>query len=360
VNGGTYLFQVTDVNGCIITGSAVVEAPNALAIASQVKQPTCDGYSDGAVTLTTTGGRLPYRFTWNTGALTANINGLPAGYYKVILEDNSGCKIANEYNLVAPPPLTVGIGADRTLCIDQAFILDANIPLGVNYEWGSTNGFTATTPAVTVSRAGTYWVKVASLPGCIARDTVLIGKEEREIDAEFLVSTQAYKGETVIIANVSYPRADSIHWAFPPGAVVTASDSSMVELSFPNSGKYSIGMMAFRGSCTAFMARDLIVIDTVLLPDVNTEYKSLFKQVVVRPNPNSGQFYVDVDVVEDVTVNYRFIDITRNRTVYEKRAQLSKAARNTEQFNIPGLPAGVYLLLLENAKERKTLKVMIL
>ncbi|KAA2243038.1 hypothetical protein F0L74_10995 [Chitinophaga agrisoli] len=358
--GGTYLLQVTDANGCIIKGSAIVNVPNALTISSQVKDPTCDGYTDGAITLTTTGGRLPYRYTWNTGALTSSINNLPAGYYKITLQDKSGCKLTQEFNLVAPPPLTVSIGADKTLCVDQEYILDATIAEGYTYEWTSNNGFTASTPAVTVTKAGDYWVKVASQPGCIARDTAIIKTDDREINASFLVSTQAYKGESIIVANVSFPRADSVKWNLPKGAVITSEDSSVVELSFPNSGQYTVGMTAYRGDCTAYMAKDLIVIDTVALPGLDTEFESLFKRTVVRPNPNNGQFYVDVEVTVDAPVNYRFVDITRNKTVYEKRSQLSQSTVNTEAFNIPNLPAGVYVLLLETAKERKALKVMIL
>ncbi len=49
------------------------------------------GALDGAVTLTITGGELPYNITWSNSAHTAIITGLGAGLYSVAIIDDHGC-----------------------------------------------------------------------------------------------------------------------------------------------------------------------------------------------------------------------------------------------------------------------------
>ncbi|SFF12247.1 Por secretion system C-terminal sorting domain-containing protein, partial [Chitinophaga sp. CF118] len=80
----------------------------------------------------------------------------------------------------------------------------------------------------------------------------------------------------------------------------------------------------------------------------------------LRPNPSSGQFSLDITVMEDVTVNYRVISLLNNQTYYSKKSTLLKGAKRTEDFNIQGLTQGIYLLVVEGPKDVKTLKLMII
>ena len=59
------------------------------------ENPTCIGFSDGTLTVTATGGRAPYYYSWtesgNEIATTANVSGVPAGFYTITVADENGC-----------------------------------------------------------------------------------------------------------------------------------------------------------------------------------------------------------------------------------------------------------------------------
>ena len=47
--------------------------------------------NDGIVSVEASGGVMPYRYLWNTGATTSEISGLPAGNYSVTITDANNC-----------------------------------------------------------------------------------------------------------------------------------------------------------------------------------------------------------------------------------------------------------------------------
>lgn len=360
VNGGMYTLHVTDANGCILSGSATVMAPNALYLSAVVLPPNCKGYADGAIDINVSGGKAPYHFEWNTGAVTEDLASLPAGDYTLRMTDDAGCIVSQSYTLSDPAALQISLGADRTLCAGQSVSVDAGIPGGVLYSWSADNGFTANTATVALSEAGDYTVVVADSKGCQATDDITITTDTEGIGADFLMSTQGYTGESIIAVNISQPAPEQVQWTLPSAAKIVSQSDNLVEMTFDQPGHYEVTMTTSRGSCQAAAVRDVMIVDGVQLPDVNTQHNSLFKEIVLRPNPNNGQFYLDITAAEDITVNYRFLDIQRNRIVYEQKGQLTKDIMTSQLFNIPGLPAGIYVLMVESAKEKKALKVMIL
>lgn len=360
LNGGMYTLHLTDAHGCILSRSATVTAPGALSASATVKDPVCYGYSDGAITLDITGGRTPYSFEWSNGADSKDLSAIPAGDYSLFLRDRTGCLITYQYTLTDPAELQVDLGRDRTLCVGQSLSLNGTIPDGVTYSWNSSNGFMAATPSVTLSDAGTYNVLSTDNKGCKAKDEISIIKDGREVNAVFLMSTAGFTGENVVAVNVSQPVADRVNWLLPAEATVVSQSDLVVEMNFKKAGHYKVLLTTFIGDCEETMSNDLMIVEGTKLPEVNTAHTSLFKQVILHPNPTNGQFDVDVETAEDVTVNYRFLDIQRNLIVFEQKGQLNKDAVQRVPFNIPGLSAGVYVLLIESPKEKKTLKVIVL
>lgn len=59
------------------------------------ENPTCIGFSDGTLSVTATGGRAPYYYSWSDAggeiATTADVNGVGAGFYTITVTDENGC-----------------------------------------------------------------------------------------------------------------------------------------------------------------------------------------------------------------------------------------------------------------------------
>lgn len=56
-----------------------------------VTPTTCNGFADGAIDVTVTGGTAPYAYLWNTGATTEDLTGLTAGNYTLIVTGANSC-----------------------------------------------------------------------------------------------------------------------------------------------------------------------------------------------------------------------------------------------------------------------------
>ncbi|MFZ5551909.1 MAG: gliding motility-associated C-terminal domain-containing protein [Bacteroidota bacterium] len=102
---GTYTLNVTDNNGCPGSTTITITQPAAaLAGSSSGNTPASCGSSNGAVTITATGGTAGYNVSW-TGPSTGNpagteiassggsynMSGLAAGSYTVTITDANGC-----------------------------------------------------------------------------------------------------------------------------------------------------------------------------------------------------------------------------------------------------------------------------
>lgn len=57
----------------------------------EVQHVTCNGLSNGIITIDVAGGTGPYTFAWSNGATTQDLNGVGAGEYSVVVTDANGC-----------------------------------------------------------------------------------------------------------------------------------------------------------------------------------------------------------------------------------------------------------------------------
>ncbi len=130
---GTYSVTLTDNSGCNTTAEATVEEPDELVAEATPHHITCNGESDGSITLEVSGGTEPYSFLWDTGETTQNIEDLAADTYSVTVTDNQGCQTTAQTKVIEPDPIFVSFSAPAiTTCYGDPgkIILDAEGGLG--------------------------------------------------------------------------------------------------------------------------------------------------------------------------------------------------------------------------------------
>lgn len=191
---GTYTIVTTDINSC--TGTSTIQLSQPAALTSGVTSPTvnggynitCNGLSNGAVNLTSSGGTTPYTYSWNgplsyTSSLQ-NPSGLAAGNYSVAITDANGCVTTNTITLTQPNALlasatspTVNGGYNIT-CNGQN---NGSINLTVNggttsyiYAWTGSNAYTSSLQNPTGLLAGTYSVLVTDANNCTTSTTIAL------------------------------------------------------------------------------------------------------------------------------------------------------------------------------------------
>jgi hypothetical protein len=148
-------------SGCIAADTADVKVGSVLQpIVSVLHGPNvCRG---DTVVLEADGGYATY--IWNTGEQVARIRIARSGLYSVTVTDSTGCSGTSLPITVtvsaAPTPEIIAIGA-VTFCLGDSVILRTRESYA-SYRW--SNG--ATSPAVTIKTAGTFFVEVEDANGC--------------------------------------------------------------------------------------------------------------------------------------------------------------------------------------------------
>ncbi|WP_420388570.1 PKD domain-containing protein [Roseivirga sp.] len=167
ISGGNYSVTITDANGCVSTGTyAVAEPSAALAAAATVTDEQCFGDSQGAISLTVTGGTAPYTYSWNQGSTTKDLTGLSQGTYQVLITDANGCFIQSDLTVGGPTALTVTGSTTQISCNGAA---DGAIDIEVNggtapytFAWGHG----ATSEDLSSLNPGNYSVLITDANGC--------------------------------------------------------------------------------------------------------------------------------------------------------------------------------------------------
>jgi hypothetical protein len=170
---GTYSVSVTDTNGC--TESAVItltdDTPPVTATAA-VTQVSCHGGSDGAITITPSGGAGVYTYQWSNNATTQTVNGLPAGTYQVAVISISNFVVET---IVVPEPPALNLAVSSTDATSGQNNGTANVGVsggtpGYTYAWsngGTTSGISGLAP-------GNYTLPLTDANGCTATASAVI------------------------------------------------------------------------------------------------------------------------------------------------------------------------------------------
>ncbi|MBX7182517.1 MAG: gliding motility-associated C-terminal domain-containing protein [Bacteroidia bacterium] len=175
---GSYTVNVTDVNGCQGSATAQVTQPQALSISFTSIDVTCNGFSDGSINATVTGGTPSYDYSWNSTPVqtTANATNLPAGNYVLTVTDSLGCVISDTRLITEPSPLTSTTTQVNVLCNGGNTGSATANPSGgtapYSHLWNtSPSQSTATASNLLV---GTYTDTITDDNGCILTASVTI------------------------------------------------------------------------------------------------------------------------------------------------------------------------------------------
>ena len=354
-----YTVEIKDEAGCIVQGSTVVMQPNSLTVTGTITPLRCHNAANAAIALAVQGGTAPYQYLWNTGATTSNISNLPSGEYKVKITDAQGCAYFKTFIIENPPKFEIDLGENRTLCNGQTLTL--NIAINdpqATYLWTGDNGFSSNTPQVTLSEKGTYTATVTTKDGCIATDAITIESANTQIASEFLLTTQAYENEEVILVNTSNPRGETTEWLVPENEAIEITNKSddYISLIFKAKGEYRIGIKQTQGNCFELFYKNIIVEPATDLPKTQKNNEAFVREFEVAPNPNDGKFKAKVVLEKAGAIKFRLYSIT-GQLVSEKNS--ASATEHWVDFQDP-LPAATYILVLETPYQRLSKKIIII
>lgn len=250
----------------------------------RITDSRCGNLASGGVDITVEGGSAPYKFYWNNGARSEDLVNVPAGDYRLFVDDANNCRHESiAFTVNAPSAIEITVDSTRDLLCSSVenggiFVSVSGGEQPYNYYW--TDG--SRQQDLRNVAAGRYSLLVFDATGCIE---VL---RNVEVSAE-----AALRG---FVSQVVEP---GCHGDSSGGVFVTAtgglppyeyrfpyeSDTFTTRTFFPNipAGEYDITVRDARGCRVAFEAN-------VTQPDsVTVNY---FKRDVTCPATNNGSILV--------------------------------------------------------------------
>jgi SprB-like repeat protein/type IX secretion system substrate protein len=163
---GTYEVTITDANGCNTICSSTIISIAPLSVNCQGQDLLCGEANSGNIEVSLSGGTAPFSFEWSNGAISQNLNDIPAGSYSITVTDINGCIATCEAAISYVAPLDVTCNVQNLECaVAQTGSINLNISGGtLPYSFLWNNG--ATSENLNNLDAGDYIVTITDANGC--------------------------------------------------------------------------------------------------------------------------------------------------------------------------------------------------
>jgi gliding motility-associated-like protein len=174
----TYVVTVTDQNGCFNIANTYLNQPGQILLGTVATPVSCFGGTNGVAQVTAQGTNNNFTYLWEQAArsqTTARATDLAAGRYRVTITDSSNCRLDTSVVITEPARLRM---ADKVItpnkCVgDSLGQIEIRITGGTpiyKYYWSSTDTLARTSKL----RAGTYYLSVTDIKGCLLFDTIVL------------------------------------------------------------------------------------------------------------------------------------------------------------------------------------------
>ena len=167
LRAGSYTLRVSDAIGCTISINTEIKEAPIYDLTETVKNVSCFGKKDGAITVRVIGGAPPFKVQWVHGPKVPSINNLDKGIYTVTITDTGGCTIEKQFVITEPQELDLSASVTDALdCADQNTGSISVNPFGgtppYTYTW--SNG--SKTQNLAAIGPGSYSLEVMDAKGC--------------------------------------------------------------------------------------------------------------------------------------------------------------------------------------------------
>jgi PKD repeat protein len=165
---GSYTVTVTSNYGCTSSATISISQPfSALGATGTVSSAYC-GNSNGAASVTASGGNGGYTYLWSNNQTTSSLTNLAAGVYVVTVKDSKNCSVIVRDTVTnQTATVTINFSNTNSTCGNSNGSIVATIngtSNGAHYVWSRGD----TTGSITNVAAGIYTVTITNYLGCSA------------------------------------------------------------------------------------------------------------------------------------------------------------------------------------------------
>jgi hypothetical protein len=332
----TTVFYVTDMNSCgessLVPVTVTVNAAPVLTVSAS-SSTICEG---GSTALTANGATT---YTWDNGATNAIIAVTPTiNTTYTVTGDNAGCTstetIAITVNALPSVTLT---SAQNAACVNGSTIGLSGSPAGGVYTGTNVSG-SVFTPGATAGTFMPSYNVTSTVTGCSNSATVtILVNALPSVSLSAATSTACTNGPTVALTGS------------PVGGVYTGSNVSGAMFTPPaTQGTFSAVYSYTDGAtgCSNTANTSIIVSVCTDITKIGTGLKGLS----VYPNPNAGEFTIELNNGQEKTVEVT--DVT-GRVVMTAVSSDEKV-----NMNIISLSNGVYFIKVQSENKVEIIKIV--
>lgn len=177
LSAGTYTVYYRESNGCQGSQQVTIHEPAAISATLSSVPVVCNGQSNGTITVSASGGTMPFQYSLNGGPFQSNNTfNVSAGTYTVTIRDNNNCTTTQTVHVTEPPALTMNLNATSASCDggnDGTITVTAS---GGNagYQYSIDGVNFQTSPVFNVGQ-GNYIITVKDQLGCSSTGNITVG-----------------------------------------------------------------------------------------------------------------------------------------------------------------------------------------
>lgn len=334
---GTYSVIVTDNAQCSDTASVVISEPSVLVLAL-TSTPSCTPGSNGAASVSASGGTPGYSYLWRSGQTGSSISGLPAGTYTIDVTDANGCLAVDSIDIAPIFPPVITLSNDTTICYGDSAALTASG--GDFYAW-STGG-SGQTETVSPLMITTYTVTVTGSNGCSTTDDVTV--DVNPLPAAGFTHTDS--ANAVSFTNLS-ANAVSYQWTFGDGTTDTVPDPLH---TYTQDGIYTVTLVAANDCGSDTITGTVSVITTGI-------EKNVFNTIYILPNPSEGRFTIHAPGLTAGLLSIDVLDM-QGRIIMSDTAE-NTASALVKEIDLSNAAKGIYYIRLSSGSNVTTRRIAI-
>jgi SprB repeat/Secretion system C-terminal sorting domain len=332
-----------DANGCQTTLNIGVVEPGTLGATATVTNISCNGNTDGSISVEAVGGTFPFTYALNATPTSIDaspiFSGLAAGNYVVNIVDANGCSFTATAGVPVVEPAALQATATTTdvNCFgDDSGVIEVAASGGTGaFSYSVNQGPLSSNNTLGNLPAGNYEVVVYDANQCtVTVSNLSIAQPASAISINGLTANPIDEdaGGSSPYTVIGGTGAYTFSWSGPGGAVVNGQDL----------GNLTSAAQAGNWVLTVTDANGCVASQTIQITGVNdVEYNY---SISMYPNPNNGQFVLNMQGLTGEKLSYAIIDNTGRIIMSHDLGNVHAERRET--VDMAGAAAGIYQVRL--------------
>ena len=298
-------------------------------------------------------------YSWSNGATSsstlAQVN--DTTMFIVSVSDGQACSGTDTVIVSVPPLMRDSLATFQACDGSGTGTIQAYAAGGIPpYQFSLDGGSFGSSPVFSNVPFGAHVITLMDSLGCTRSDSTLLDQFSNLPQPHFLAASSDMLGDTIVLVDVSNPRPDSVEWLLPAGAQIAGGTLFSPLVVLGDTGSFLFGLRAFYGACTLDTFK-LIHVGPLDTSFANAANLNGIDSLWVYPNPNSGQFTLQVELYKKQNVVVQLFD---GASVLHFQQNFSE----TDLISVPiqlssALPNGNYLLRVIGEYDVRNLVVVL-